>query len=90
MLVELREHDGWHAYFAEAPTKEEAAYKAIREQHEFLTDSNHSYEAGEQTVTWGGQERQFKSVRIYRAHDAPRYSGPPALETDYWFAVEYR
>lgn len=94
MMVELKHHYGWQIYNVPvAETLEEAAYKAVRSSHDFLRDDNHTHDAGEKTLEWGGQEIRFKSVRIFRNAVSERespYSGPPALETDYWFAVEYK
>lgn len=88
--VELRHHYGWKRYSMPADNIHEAAKQAVRHTHGFLTDTNHTMEAGDRAVTWGGKELAFKSVRVFRDGDAPAYSGPPSLRTDYWFAVEYR
>lgn len=75
-----------------ARTLEEAAYLAVRETHDFLTDGNHTHEAGEKEITWGGERSKFWSVVI-----SPNENSPPGAFANqqrgfvgYWFAVEYR
>lgn len=75
-----------------AKTLEEAAYKAVRQTHDFLTEDNHTYESGEKESTWGGERFKFSSVVI-----SPNDKSPPGAfanqrrgYVDYWFAVEYR
>ena len=91
MRVELSHHYGWQTYdIAGAESIDDAAYKAVRQSHEFLTDENHTHEAGERQSTWGGREIRWNSVKVFRGDGAPAYAGPNGLETPYWFAVEYR
>lgn len=91
MRVELKHHYGWKLYdFPSAESIDEAAYRAVRASHDFLTDINHTYDAGERQTTCGGQEVRWHSVLVYRGEGAPAYSGPASLNTPYWFSVEYR
>lgn len=93
MIIELEAHLGWETVEVEAATVEAAAYAAVRAAHPFLTDYNHTWQAGERRIHWGGEEVIFHSVRIYRnakSEVESPYRGPPALATDYWFAVPYR
>ena len=92
MNVALKQHDDdWNLHsIPEATSLEEAAYHAVRAEHDFLTDTNHTWDAGWRHTTWGGKDVSWQSIRIYRAGDAPAYFGPPELATDYWFAVEYK
>lgn len=80
--VELEHHYGWRRYSVDAATLDEAAYAAVRQTHHFLTDTNHTHDAG--------SRGKYSSVRIYRGEGAPAYSGPDWLKTDYWFTVTYR
>jgi hypothetical protein len=70
----------------------EAAYRAVRETHEFLTDTNHTWTGGRKSFMWGGKKVVFYSITIHRNEESP----PPVLLgfgadlVDYWFAVEYR
>ena len=91
MEVELEHHYGWtrHSY-PQAKDIHHAAYLAVRECCDFLTDENHSHDAGEHELTWGGKTSTFMSVRIYRGEGAPPYTGPAWAATDYWFAMNYR
>lgn len=87
MRVELKHHDGWKAYdIAGAESIHDAAYEAVRQSHEFLTNCNHSHDAGERESTFGGLVIRWNSVRVFREDGAPSHSGPRW----YWFAVEYR
>jgi hypothetical protein len=77
---------------AGAKTLEEAAYRAVRQTHDFLTDANHTFEASEKESTWGGEKFKFSSVVI-----SPNDNSPPGAfanqrrgYVDYWFAVQYR
>lgn len=90
MDVELNHHYGWKRYSTDVDNLPEAAYQAVRQTHGFLTDENHTYDAGERSTKWGGKEIKFQSVRVYRGECSPAYSGPPGFATDYWFSVEYR
>lgn len=76
----------------DAQTLEEAAYAAVRQTHDFLTDDNHTHEASEKEATWGGERFKFSSVVI-----SPNDKSPPGAfanqrrgYVDYWFSVEYR
>ena len=90
MKVLLKHHYGWRTYdIPEAKDIHDAAYRAVRKSHEFLTDSNHTHTAEERSIQWGGKMSTFMSVLIYRTDEAPPYTGPSWAETDYWFAVEY-
>jgi hypothetical protein len=90
MKVKLRHHYGWVDYdIPEAKSVGQAAYLAVRKSHHFLTDKNHTYEAGSYSSEWGGETTHWNSVLIYRGEGATEYSGPPALNTPYWFAVKY-
>lgn len=66
----------------------DAAYKAVRDLHPFLTDDNHCYEVGEKSFQWGGETIKFKSVVIYPNDKSPKFIQHPCV--DYWFAVQYR
>lgn len=91
MVVELSHHAGWQKHeVLDAVSLADAAYKAVRRTHTFLTDDNHTVEVGERQTEWGGKTIHWNSVHVYRGEGAPEYSGPKSLETDYWFAVEYR
>jgi hypothetical protein len=82
MDVELLHHYGWDRHQTSVATLEDAAYAAVRDTHTFLTDTNHTHTAGDR----GG----YSNVRIYRGEGAPSYNGPPGLDSDYWFTVQYR
>lgn len=75
-----------------AKTLEEAAYAAVRETHDFLTDDNHRYEAGENEATWGGEKFKFNSVVIFPNDNSPdgAFANQRRGYVDYWFAVQYR
>ena len=90
MDVELKHHYGWKVHHTEADNLDDAAKQAIRDTHDFLTDTNHTMEAGERELTWGGSTSKYNSVHVMRGEGAPEYSGPRGMATDYWFAVEYR
>jgi hypothetical protein len=90
MIAELKHHFGGQAYYVPAGTLEETDYLAVRESHGFLPDANHSHQAGEREIRWGGQSRLLNSIRVYRAGDAPESIARALLQTDYWLAVEYR
>lgn len=90
MLVELKHHFGWEQYEVPAQSLEEAAYLAVRQTHNFLTDANHSHEAGEHEITWGGKQLKFKSVTVYRGEGAPAALASSCLPDEYWFAVQFR
>ena len=93
MIVELEHHFGWQPYEVEANSLEAAAYAAVRQSHEFLQDDNHTWQAGQRRISWGGEDVTFHSVRIYRNAKSEAehpYRGPACLSTDYWFAVNYR
>jgi len=93
MKVELSHRTEWVPHEVDAQNIATAAYMAIRQTHDFLTDDNHTWDAGERDTHWGGKPIKFTSVRIYRNAKSEAewpYTGPPALATDYWFSVEYR
>ena len=90
MDVELKHHYGWTVHSTDASNLDDAAKQAVRNTHHFLTDANHTMEAGEHELTWGGTTSKFHSVHVYRGEGAPAFSGPAWAKTDYWFAVEYR
>lgn len=90
MDVELEHHYGWKVHSTEANNLDDAAKQAVRDTHDFLTDTNHTMDAQGRVVQWGGSLLHYRSVHVMRDGDAPEYSGPPALKTDYWFAVNYR
>ena len=91
MRVELSHHYGWREYkIPGAESLHDAAYKAVRQTHEFLTDTNHTHNAGERKTTWGGREIRWNAVHVFRGDGAPVYTGPKWAETPYWFTVEYR
>lgn len=90
MDVELKHHYGWKVHHTYADNLDDAAKQAVRDCHDFLTDSNHTMDAGEHDLSWGGSVSKFNSVHVFRGEGAPAYSGPRLLETDYWFAVQYR
>lgn len=90
MDVELRHHYGWKVHRTDSHNLDDAARQAVLDCHGFLTPTNHTMEAGERRTTWGGKEIVFHSVHVFRGDGAPAYSGPRSLQTDYWFAVEYR
>lgn len=86
MDVELKHHYGWKVHSTDADNLDDAAKQAVRDTHDFLTDTNHTMEAGEREnarISW-------RSVLVFRGEGAPAYSGPRSMETDYWFAVQYR
>jgi hypothetical protein len=90
MNVELLHHYGWKLHQTNADNLHDAAKAAVRESHEFLTDTNHTMDARERTTTWGGKELRYHSALVFRGEGAPAYSGPAPFETSYWFAVQYR
>lgn len=90
MDVELQHHYGWKVHHTSADNLDDAAKQAVLDSHTFLTPTNHTMEAGERSIPWGGKTHHYMSVRVFRGEGAPAYSGPPSMETDYWFAVEYR
>lgn len=90
MDVELKHHYGWKVHRTDAANLHDAAKQAVRNCHHFLTDANHTMDAGERSIQWGGTTHDYRSVRVYRGEGAPAYSGPASMSTDYWFAVEYR
>lgn len=75
-----------------AKTLEEAAYAAVRQSHDFLTDDNHTHEAGEKESTWGGERFKFSSIVISPNDKSPpgAFSNQRRGYVDYWFSVEYR
>lgn len=90
MDVYLKNWHSWqHHTIVDASSLEEAAYKAVRATHDFLTDANHTFQVGEKTIMWGGKESKFKSVVIFRGQGVPPCSGPLWAESEYWFVVEY-
>ncbi|AHF95040.1 hypothetical protein OPIT5_00455 (plasmid) [Opitutaceae bacterium TAV5] len=91
MQVELKQHYGWCQYTIPGVTTiADAAYRAVRMTHPFLTDTNHTYDAGKREFQWGGKNVEFQSVLVFPGEGAPEYTGPEWLKTDYWFAVQYR
>ena len=85
MKVELKHHFGWESYeIQDAVNLVDAAYKAIRKTHTFLTDTNHYFEQSTSI-----SKNIPNSILIFRDGDAPKYTGPAGLETPYWFAVKY-
>jgi hypothetical protein len=90
MDVELKHHYGWEAHSTDASNLDDAAKQAVLDCHHFLTPTNHTMEAGERSIQWGGKTLAYRSVRVYRGEGAPPYAGPASMQTDYWFAVEYR
>lgn len=83
MDIELRSHNGWTIYsIPGALSLEDAAYQAVRTTHKFLTDTNHTYQAGQYHSCWGGQDIYWRSVKVFRGEGTPAYSGPALLETD--------
>lgn len=90
MDVELKHHYGWKVHRTTADNLDDAAKQAVRDTHDFLTDANHTMEAGGHELTWGGSTSTFHSVHVYRGEGAPAFSGPKWAQTDCWFAVEYR
>lgn len=90
MDVELQHHYGWKVHHTDADNLEDAAMQAVLDCHHFLSPTNHTMEAGERRTTWGGKEIKYRSVRVFRGEGAPAYTGPRCMETDYWFAVQYR
>jgi hypothetical protein len=75
-----------------ARTMKEAAYRAVRATHEFLTDTNHTWTGGQKSFWWGGKKVVFNSITIHRNKESPPILriGFGADLVDYWFAVEYR
>lgn len=76
-------------------TLEEAAYAAVREAHPFLTDENHTWDAGPRITKWGGQLHSWTSVTIrYGKGGGKRNRLTPnwwlTSEGDFWFGVTYR
>jgi hypothetical protein len=90
MDVQLKHHYGWETHKTDSDNLDDAAKQAVRDTHHFLTDTNHTMDASERVVSRGGNSSRYHSVLVYRGEGAPAYSGPRSLETDYWFAVEYR
>ena len=90
MDVELKHHYGWKVHHTDADNLDDAAKQAVRDTHDFLTDTNHTMDAGERSYLWGGKTCVYHSVQVMRGEGAPAYSGPRGMEADYWFAVEYR
>jgi len=64
--VLLQHHYGWVRYDVEARMLAEAAYIAVRRSHTFLTDTNHTYTAGERTMPIGGRTMTWTSDMIRR------------------------
>lgn len=73
-------------------TLKEAAYRAVRKTHDFLTDTNHTWSGGRKSIMWGGKKVVFYSITIFRNEESPKpiLLGFGADLVDYWFAVEYR
>ena len=90
MKVEIKHHYGWRQYDVPAETLEQAAYLAIRQAHEFLTDHNHTHQAVDRVTKWAGQENRFLAIEILRNENSPTYTGPAWATTDYWISVSYR
>lgn len=90
MKVEIKHHYGWRMYDVPAETLAQAAYLAIRQTREFLTDDNHTHEAKVSTTTWEGKQVEYLSCWIMRNEKSTPYSGPSWAETQYWIAVQYR
>lgn len=90
MKVEIKHHYGWRMYDVPAETLAQAAYLAIRQTHEFLTDENHTHQAVDRVTKWAGHESHFHSIEILRNERSTPYSGPAWAETPYWIAVQYR
>lgn len=76
----------------DAQSLAEAAYLAIRKTHDFLTEDNHRYEAGDKELEWGGEVIKYSSVLIYPNTFSPigAHANRVLTGVDYWFAVEYR
>jgi hypothetical protein len=71
-----------------ARNSREAAYKAVRKSHDFLTDDNHTYKSERKFVMWGGKKCWYSSCKIFPNENTPNYL--QSFFVDYWFSVEYR
>jgi len=60
--VALKQQLGRKVYAVMAATLAEVALKAVRESHEFLTDSNHAHAEGPQSIEWGGKPLASNAV----------------------------
>ena len=92
--VALQHHYGWQVYEALAENLAQAAYLAVRESHEFLTDDNHTHTEGPESLEWGGETIHFNSVTIMKNDASPSFLLAPKWVTDgpgaYWLGVTYR
>lgn len=75
---------------AEAKTKAEAAYLAVRQTHECLDDENHTYETKHCVIDWGGKKIEFDHVKIFANEKSHAIAREFQDSNGYWFAVEYR
>lgn len=92
--VALKHHYGWEIYEVAAASLPEAAYKAVRGSHAFLTDENHTHTEGPSSFTWGGKIIDYEVVTVRKNVNSPRFALAPAWVADgpgeLWLGVEYR
>ena len=98
MRVYLEHHadPGYQAFNIKgAKDLKEAAYKAMRKSHTFLTDDNHEYEIKTDVpIEWGGKTTYFNVIRVYKPKRERPYrplcpGWMDEIMGNTWFSVQF-
>jgi hypothetical protein len=85
--LKLMHHYGWSRHCIQAKTLKDAAYKAVRNTHHFLTDDNHDYKVGPSSFHFAGNKQTYLRVEILKNDNSPNTD--ISLFHPHWFSVEY-